>query len=338
MYKEIFELLFQTDPIFNNFFLDWIFPSLLSIFLYGFVFKIVGGMYELGLISGSKAGSFFHWFLRCGLVWVIVRILNFLKYIFFNFIFQIIITILIVLILILLITIIIRNKKYIIEKMNGCFHLLKSISGFSYFWAIVIIFIISIVSLLLSIIMFNKNQLISNIFGNIFAGLITGLIILFVTGLKSSSKIKLRSKLNLFEGLKKKINIYHQKSNKVAILISSDDVFVTNIREAFYSANEIIGEVFNFHRLDTNGKGVLWEELKKQEVFDAKVINNKWLEIREEYNDFEFYPEQINKQLKRELLNMLRDIKHDINPLYRFVKNEIDIINFKMNLMNKSLL
>jgi len=75
MYELLFELLFQTEPVFNNFFLDWLLPAAIVFFLYDFTFGIVGDMYDFRFIKSREAGSFFHWLIRYGLMWIIVHVI-----------------------------------------------------------------------------------------------------------------------------------------------------------------------------------------------------------------------------------------------------------------------
>lgn len=51
-YQSIYEILFQTEPLFNNALLDLTFPALIVFLLYDFAFGIVGGLYEAGIITG----------------------------------------------------------------------------------------------------------------------------------------------------------------------------------------------------------------------------------------------------------------------------------------------
>lgn len=78
-YKDLFEILFQTPPLFNNFFLDLVFPAAIVFFLYDFAFGVVGGLYKSGVISGRNIGSIIHWGIRYGLMWVVIQILIFVR-------------------------------------------------------------------------------------------------------------------------------------------------------------------------------------------------------------------------------------------------------------------
>lgn len=72
-------MLFQTEPLFNNALLDWLFPAAIVFFLYDFAFGIVGGLYRAGIIRGPSLGSIIHWGIRYGIMWVVVQVLIFVR-------------------------------------------------------------------------------------------------------------------------------------------------------------------------------------------------------------------------------------------------------------------
>ncbi|MBI9008702.1 MAG: hypothetical protein JEZ05_01610 [Tenericutes bacterium] len=78
-YKYIYEFLFQTEPLFNNALLDWVFPAFIVWLLYDFAFGIVGGLYKSGVISGRDLGSIIHWGIRYGIMWLTVQTLVFIR-------------------------------------------------------------------------------------------------------------------------------------------------------------------------------------------------------------------------------------------------------------------
>ncbi|HAX02666.1 MAG: hypothetical protein A2Y45_01495 [Tenericutes bacterium GWC2_34_14] len=78
-YKYIYEFLFQTEPLFNDFFLDWIFPAAIVFLLYDFAFGVVGGLYRAGIIRGRDLGSIIHWGIRYGMMWGTIQILIFIR-------------------------------------------------------------------------------------------------------------------------------------------------------------------------------------------------------------------------------------------------------------------
>lgn len=74
-YKYIYEFLFQTEPLFNDAILDWLFPAIIVFLLYDFAFGIVGGLYRAGIIKGRNLGSIIHWGIRYGIMWGVIQIL-----------------------------------------------------------------------------------------------------------------------------------------------------------------------------------------------------------------------------------------------------------------------
>ncbi|VEU83156.1 Uncharacterised protein [Acholeplasma hippikon] len=75
-YKEIFELLFQVEPQTGNFLIDAIVPILLSLIFYKVVFMFVGKLYDSGVVWGNDIGSLLHWLLRCGLIYISIKVFN----------------------------------------------------------------------------------------------------------------------------------------------------------------------------------------------------------------------------------------------------------------------
>ncbi len=71
--------MFQTEPLFNDFFLDWIFPSIIVFLLYDFAFGVVGGLYRAGVIRGRDLGSIIHWGIRYVIMWGTIQILIFVR-------------------------------------------------------------------------------------------------------------------------------------------------------------------------------------------------------------------------------------------------------------------
>jgi len=78
-YKYVYEFLFQTEPLFNDFLLDWIFPAAIVFILYDFAFGVVGGLYRAGIIRGRDLGSIIHWGIRYGIMWGAIQILIFIR-------------------------------------------------------------------------------------------------------------------------------------------------------------------------------------------------------------------------------------------------------------------
>ena len=78
-YKYVYEFLFQTEPLFNNAILDWLFPAVIVFLLYDFAFGIVGGLYRAGIITGRDLGSIIHWGIRYGIMWGVIQILIFIR-------------------------------------------------------------------------------------------------------------------------------------------------------------------------------------------------------------------------------------------------------------------
>ena len=73
MYRTLFEFIFRTDQLFNNIMYDYVLVTLLTIAFFGIAFKVVGFLYSANIISGSDTGSFLHWGIRIGLVYLTIQ-------------------------------------------------------------------------------------------------------------------------------------------------------------------------------------------------------------------------------------------------------------------------
>ncbi len=64
MFKFIYELLMDPLGLPIDFYLEWLILVAIDQISYRIAFDKVGGMYNSGMISGSSAGSFFHFLIR----------------------------------------------------------------------------------------------------------------------------------------------------------------------------------------------------------------------------------------------------------------------------------
>lgn len=79
MYRNFFEIVFNTESVFLNPIFDYILIAILTIIFFGIAFKIVGSLYSMNIISGSDSGSFIHWGIRLGLVYLSVQVIIFVR-------------------------------------------------------------------------------------------------------------------------------------------------------------------------------------------------------------------------------------------------------------------
>ena len=75
----LYELMFRTEPLFNNVLLDWLLPAAIVFFLYDFAFGIVSGLYRAGVIRGRGIGSVIHWGIRYGIMFLVINTLIFIR-------------------------------------------------------------------------------------------------------------------------------------------------------------------------------------------------------------------------------------------------------------------
>lgn len=78
MWKEVFEFVFRIEPQSGNLLIDLLLPIVISQLLFTLVFRLVGDMYESGLIHSSWAGSLFHWLFRSAFTYGMIWLFNFI--------------------------------------------------------------------------------------------------------------------------------------------------------------------------------------------------------------------------------------------------------------------
>lgn len=90
------------------------------------------------------------------------------------------------------------KMKLIYKKMKK---FLKTYGKLPHVWILLIIIILSITALLLSIHYMNKYQFLSSLYANIFAGLLTGVIICLVSTIKTMALYKTESHIKWLSNL-----------------------------------------------------------------------------------------------------------------------------------------
>ena len=107
-----------------------------------------------------------------------------------------------------------RNKKGVIHRETEWWRFTKVILSFSHIWVCLVIAASAVLMLFLSWLFKDAQPFCYSICANIFAGLVTGLVICLIGGAKQISIVRMQSKKewlqNLTELLKVYLNDYHQ--------------------------------------------------------------------------------------------------------------------------------
>ena len=107
-----------------------------------------------------------------------------------------------------------QNKKGVIQRETEWWRFTKAILSFSHIWVCLVIAASAVLMLFVSWLFKDAQPFWSSICTNIFAGLVTGLVICLIGGAKQISIVRMQSKKewlqNLTELLKVYLNDYHQ--------------------------------------------------------------------------------------------------------------------------------
>ncbi|MDB7830059.1 hypothetical protein [Intestinimonas butyriciproducens] len=121
------------------------------------------------------------------------------------------------------------------------------IFSFPHFWICILIILLAIVSLWISHVLYRSHQdFLSSIFANIFAGLVTGLIICLLSGVKQFYIAKLKNKKNWLEHIRTMvsdyIDLYHKLTEKQFTTFDATEELFDFIYDVGSHANWINGK------------------------------------------------------------------------------------------------
>ena len=215
------------------------------------------------------------------------------------------------------------------SKVFKKFKLLFSIP---HFWLAAIILFLALCSLFISRHYLITQPFLSSMFLNLFAGLITGLIITFLSGVKFISKYRCQTKLNWF----KKI----------------DELIVAHLRQKRIMIGKLTGENEDFFNAayDSSATMKYVNEHIISSVFDI-ALNFKPIKLL--YNRFDFDLLTVEKKLeslrsyiiinaeqpqkRRAVVDEINNVSGLYSSLRDKVNNEINLLQLKLDLINRSI-
>ena len=211
------------------------------------------------------------------------------------------------------------------------------ICSFPHFWICALIIILSGVSLLASYCFYRLHRdYLSSIMANIFAGLLTGLIICMISGVKQFYVARLRNRKNWLEHIRQMIsdynNLFHELINKKFTAYNGDEALFSFIYDVGSYANWVNDDILQStydKLLSFNPR----EYCKKYLDYDAYTLENDFSELHDN-----LYELDINYPSKEEILRYFEKVHKCLMRLNSNAYRQLEDINIKLEETNKSII
>lgn len=227
-------------------------------------------------------------------------------------------------------------KAYKIKCLKKVIKRGKILFSFPHVWLCLIIVLLSLVALAMSFI-FEQNGLdyIASIFSNIFAGLLTGLIICLLTGLKQLSIAKLMSEKNWLIHIKNMINdyntLYRQLLDRSFVKYDGSEELFNLIYDVGCRANwvneDILQSSFN-QTLSFNPETYC----KKNYNYNALALTEIFGELHNNLSMID-----IENTSKRTIIDYFRDVDSNLRKLHISVCTDLDNLDIKLKILHTTI-
>ena len=228
--------------------------------------------------------------------------------------------------------------KYKIKKVlkNTKRKLLLYVS-YPHLWIALIITVLFIIALLVSIYLNNIGETFwSSICANIFAGLITGLIICLVSGIKQVCASNLKSQKSYLEELKSKLSEYIQLYNELLHKKFTQYDNNTDLFDFIYDVGSranwvnsfVMQSIFN-ELLPFDG----CEYCKKKLSYDSMALSEEFETLRDN-----IYNVDIKCPTKKEIIEYFSTVDHELKKLNFTVCSAIEEIDVKLEMLGRTIL
>lgn len=221
--------------------------------------------------------------------------------------------------------------KYKVKKIRTS---ISNMISFPAFWVSIVIMFLSIMSLFISL-AFEKSgkEYGASIFNNIFTGLITGLALSLLSGVKSVYVAYMEARLNWLEGIHKMIIDQFNEEKKLWLLKNkTDEIFYDTAYDTISKANWVNDKI-----IQSTYEKVKWFEPNKYfkkhynyDCFEVKIIMS-------EMRDYLIY--ECSEPIDRKMVKIkLREVTNILSDLNRNILFDIDSIRVKIASAKKSLI
>ncbi|MCH5301157.1 MAG: hypothetical protein J1E56_07550 [Ruminococcus sp.] len=202
-------------------------------------------------------------------------------------------------------------------------------------WLCIIIIFIAAITLGCSYYMNKDNSYWASIFGNISTGLITGLIICFISGIKQISRTNLDSHKKwlqkIAQMIKEYMEFYHQLRATNFNSFNNDENLFNFIYETASRANwvndEILQSSFN-KALSFNPR----KYCKKRFGYDAYLLSELFGDLHDNVYMIDVY-----NPSKKEIIDYFSKVNKELNTLNRAVHSAITEIDIRLSRIDRTI-
>lgn len=224
--------------------------------------------------------------------------------------------------------------KQILRKIK---YKVSVICSFPHFWLCISILLFSIVSLLISHCVYKLGlDYTSSIFANIFAGLLTGLIICLLSGIKQAYISKLKNKKKWFEHIRSMIKEYNmlfkELTNKSFVAYNGDEDLFNFIYDIGSHANWVNEDIMQ-SMFDKSLSFNPYTFCKKHFNYDAVLLDSDFSEL---HNNL--YEIDIVSPNKKEILHYFEKVNKHLKRLYSATYHQLQDINIKLEETDKFII
>lgn len=199
-------------------------------------------------------------------------------------------------------------------------------------WILVIIFALSIIACVISATNIKRNPYVSSVFANIFAGLITGVVISLISTIKSASLYRTECLIAWLEALHKDILDYKEMYKKIIVFkkgdIEDDEIFYNYVYDTLCLGNSV-NLTISQGRFDYSLPFDSYNYIKNKLGYDAIECAKNNEELREKIIELDV-KSVTPKELRRlfdEMDRQLTILNHDILKHIVYLKARRKAIN-----------
>lgn len=228
--------------------------------------------------------------------------------------------------------------KYKIKKfLKTAKRRLQLYVGYPHLWITLIITALLIIALLVSIYLNKIGEAFwSSICANIFAGLITGLIICLVSGVKQGCVSNLKSQKAYLEELKSKLSEYIQFYSELLHKNFTKYDDSTDLFDFIYDVGSRANWVNSFIMQSTFNELLPFDGCKycKEELsYDAESLVKEFETLHEK-----LYYVDIERPTKKEIIGFFSTVDHELKNLNGAVCSAIKEIDVKLETLGRTIL
>ena len=229
------------------------------------------------------------------------------------------------------------DKYKVKKKLKSFIRKLLMYISYPHLWIALIITVLFIIALLLSIHLNNTGDAFwSSICANIFAGLITGLIICLVSGIKQVSSSKLKSQKAYLEELKSKLSEYMQFYSELLHKNFTKYDDTTELFDFIYDVGSRANWVNSFIVQSTFNELLPFdgcEYCKKKLTYDAMALSEEFEALRDN-----LYNVDIKCPTKKEIIKYFSTVDHELKKLNGVVCSSIREMEIKLETLGRTIL